>query len=75
MVRYVTEEVDRLKEIFQGREARLTSERDRATASCQDASARCQEMEKALQDTTATLASVASDAEARLSSLFFIMRC
>ena len=71
-VRYVTEEVARLKDMFHEREAQLASERDKANASCQEASTHCQEMEKALQDTTTRLASLASEAEVKLSSSFYI---
>ena len=63
MVKYVTEEVDRLKDMFHEREVRLTSERDKANASCLEASTRCKQIETALEDTTSKLASLSSEAE------------
>ncbi len=66
-VRYVTEEVNRLKDMFHEREARLTSERDKASTSCLEASARCTELEKDLENARSKLAAAALEAEAGLS--------
>lgn len=62
-VRFVTEEVDRLKDMFQERETQLLSERDEATASCQEASTRRKDLERDLEATKLSLAAVSSEAE------------
>lgn len=73
MVRYVTEEVDRLKELFQERESRLTSERDKANEGYQEASRKCKELGSSLEEAESRALSLSSDLKVNKCCAFFLI--
>jgi len=65
MVRYVTEEVDRVKSLFQEKEGRLASERDGAKEASQAATRECQVLQEQLSTAQTKLATLAAEVEVR----------
>ena len=63
MVRYVTEEVDRVKSLFQEKESRLMSELDSAKEASKAASQECQALQEQLSAAQAKLATVTTELE------------
>ena len=63
MVRYVTEEVDRVKSLFQEKEGRLMSELDSAKETSKAAAAECKALQEELSTAQAKLATVTSELE------------
>ena len=63
MVRYVTEEVDRVKSLFQEKESRLVNELDSAKEISKAAAAECQASQEQLSTAQAKLATVTSELE------------
>ena len=72
MLRYVVEEVDRVKGLFEDKEARLAAERDAAQRAEREAHAAAGQAERraeAVAGEAASMAAKAADAEARLGQL------
>ena len=63
MVKYVSDEVDRLKGMFQEREDQLTDERDRAKDSCTAMSKKIDSLNEAVQSSQAKAGSLAAELE------------
>lgn len=63
MVKYVSDEVDRLKGLFQEREDCLTLERDKAIEGCSAAAKECKTAMEDLQKCQAKAASLAAELE------------
>jgi hypothetical protein len=63
MVRYVTEEVDRVKTLFQDKENRLASERDSAKEGSQAATRECQLLQEQLSAAQTNLSTLTVELE------------
>lgn len=65
MVSFVVEEVERVKQLFEEKEARLTAKRDEAAAAAKDAAQQAAHSAAELASVTEHLAAAASDVEVR----------
>lgn len=63
MVKYVTDEVERLKVLFQEREDQLGAERDKAVQSSQALSKQNQDTERCLKESRVTVETLAAEVQ------------